>query len=494
MKKICVLFLLFAGFSGVSFAQTFPDFFELSLTGISEGYAGVKRYCAKTTGEELSKLNNYIIQNNGRLTSGTLVGKCQQYLKQQNDNCVGGNLVIDKDIPANIQCQAYLGTALDVHNKLVDKLQNPGTYVTLYNGTGVLGDNRGVYSIVGVVPGNSNKIYEIKSGGEVEELPLQTGTPDMFVNIDTKNNVVGVHNRSVIYTQVDMTQAVSRMIMQNTGGQYLLNSSGLASQGDLDIKDSIGVRLYQTPEQQADTKYGKTYAHTNGVVFEGKVVNFEWLGHYIFGARKGSDKLAPGFVYDVMADREQATTSANTSGQGQTDSDFHKDVAEQARSRYSGDSVVNLLPQYIDDFKNVQTSTEIDAYNMASDYVKSVLGDLNYVKCWGVCGFTGNDVVTCQWSANGNNGTTNFKFDDICNDSVNYTSLSVIRDFESVQTRSVYEAILQAEKYIKTKISSVQDLVCDGDCDLAGDDKIYCFYKKDGVKYKQEFIFDDICD
>ena len=93
----------------------------------------------------------------------------------------------------------------------------------------------------------------------------------------------------------------------------MLNSSGLASQGDLDIKDSIGVRLYQTPEQQADTKYGKTYAHTNGVVFEGKVVNFEWLGHYIFGARKGSDKLAPGFVYDVMADREQATTSANTS-------------------------------------------------------------------------------------------------------------------------------------------------------------------------------------
>lgn len=585
MKKIYVMFLMAAIYPFVGRSQDIDNLqlSELALVGISDAYSGVKRYCAKTTSEELLPLNSYIIQNNGNLTAQGLVDKCQYYLKQAQDSCSEDKLVIDKDIPARVQCQAYIGTALDTHNRLVDKLKYPGTYIQLYHGTGQLGNHRGVYSIVGVVPGNSNDVYEITASGQVNKLAFKTEDPRMFMNIDTNNNIIGVHNHSVIYTQLDMTKAVSDMIHQKTipdgfEYQYLLvpgvgslvsagvdgytiNSIGLASKGDLDIKDAIGARLYITPEQQTDKKYGATYAHSNGVMFEGKIVNFEWLGHYIFGARKGLDGGLTGGLYDYMADREQAKTSGQTKGQGQTDSDFHKNVAEQARRRYSGEqafkpdaagfefdkhiigseeksgsSILNKDPRNpfnthamvseststrgyqkqaeirsferavandrgafmamptCYEFKNRQTRTEPEAYRLAGEYTKKILRNASYVKCWGVCGSSGDDIVTCSWrTETGEGDTTDFIFDDICDGTPNYTTLHEEKKFSSVQTRTEHEATMKTEDYIRAEYPGSTDLICDADCDLMGDDTVYCFFKKGGKQYKQEFVFDDIC-
>lgn len=550
MKKIYVMFLMAAIYPFVGRSQDIDNLqlSELALVGISDAYAGVKRYCAKTTSEELLPLNSYIIENNGNLSAQGLVDKCQYYLKQAQDSCSADKLVIDKDIPARVQCQAYIGTALDTHNRLVDKLKYPGTYIQLYHGTGQLGNHRGVYSIVGVVPGNSNDVYEITASGQVNKLAFKTEDPRMFMNIDTNNNIIGVHNHSVIYTQLDMTKAVSDMIHQKTipdGFEYqfllvpgvgslvsagvdgyTINSIGLASKGDLDIKDAIGARLYITPEQQTDKKYGATYAHSNGVMFEGKIVNFEWLGHYIFGARKGLDGGLTGGLYDYMADREQAKTSGQTKGQGQTDSDFHKNVAEQARRRYNGEqkNEADLAPYKNGSFdpfffskmtdeekfayfradfiaepvetvyKDRQTRTETEAYRLAAEWVKETLGNASYVKCWGVCGSSGDDIVTCSWrTETGEGSTTDFIFDDICDGTPNYTTLHVERKFSSVQTRTEHEAIMKTEDYIRAEYPGSTDLICDADCDLMGDDTVYCFFKKSGKQYKQEFVFDDIC-
>ncbi|MBQ4069761.1 MAG: hypothetical protein IJD52_00075 [Alphaproteobacteria bacterium] len=499
MKRKYALMFLLCVFPGVLFAQ---EISEISLTAISDAYAGVRRYCAKTKSTELANLNDYIIQNNGALSTHDLVQNCQYFLHQQDDSCDSNNLIIDKSIPANVQCQAYIGTAIDAHNKLVDKLTAPGTYVQPYNGTGILGNNNGVYSIIGVVPGNSNDVYNISPTGQVTKLPFQTRTPDMFINIDTNDNLVGVHNRSVIYSAVDMTKAVSDMIEQSTGGNllYTLNSSGLSSQGDTDIKDSIGVELYQTPEQKADSTYGASWAHTNGVLFEGRIVNFEWLGHYIFGARKGTDAKAIVGLYDLMADNEQATTSGLVGGQAQKDSVIHKGVAEQARIIYSNEQNTGNLRQnfiesaYVNVFANMQTNTEPDAYRQAAEYVKSILGNVSYVKCWGVCDSVGDDTVTCTWGTNaGENGITHFTFDDICNGTQNYTTLPTVQQFARVQTRTEYDATTQAEQYIRNNNNQISDLICDGDCDLMGQDKVVCFFKQNGVQYKQEFTFDDIC-
>ncbi len=517
MKKIYVMFLMAAIYPFVGRSQDFGNLqiSELALVGISDAYAGVKRYCKKTTGPELSNLNAYIIANNGKLTTQGLVSACQSYLLQTEDSCREDELVIDKAIPASVQCQAYIGTALDTHNKLVDKLKNPGTYIQLYHGTGQLGNHRGVYSIVGVVPGNLNDIYEITASGEVKILPFKTGTPNMFINIDTNDNVIGVHNHSVIYTQLDMTKAVSDMIEQNTGSLYVVNSYNLSSHGDLDIKDSIGVELYQTSEQKNDTIYGAAFAHTNGVFFEGSIVNFEWLGHYIFGARKGRSGKGVGGLYDVMADNEQKSTSGQTSGQGQTDSEFHKGVAEQARVRYAGETRTEyswnpnadfatnsqemgrayfLSHQKITVFEDDEINTEPEAYRIAGEYTKKILRNASYVKCWGVCGSSGDDTVTCTWRTNsGESGTTDFIFDDICDGTSSYKVLDKVRDFSSVQTRTEYEATSKAEQHIRSKNTGVTDLVCDASCDLMGDDTVYCFFKKGGTQYKQEFVFDDIC-
>lgn len=501
IKKFVLTFFLCIS-PGILVAQ---EITEIAVTAISDAYAGVRRYCKKTTGSELANLNAYIIRNNGNLNARGLVQNCEIFLSQQQDSCDENHLTIDKSIPANIQCQAYIGTAMNAHNELVNKLTTPGTYVQPYAGTGTLGNHQGVYKIIGVVPGNSNDIYNVNMAGEIVKLPFQTKTPDMFINTDTNNALIGVHNHSVIYTQVDMTKAVSDMIQQSTGGPalYTLNSSGLSSHGDMDIKDSIGVELYQTPEQSADKTYGEAWAHTNGVLFEGKIVNFEWLGHYIFGARKGADIDTLEHAYDLMADNEQATTSGHTSGQSQTDSQFHKNVAEQARLKYNQQSINNTHPSkreifinstYVNEFANTQTNTEPDAYQIAKQYIFSVLENATDVQCWGKCKTTGNDTVSCSWHTKTlESGTTHFIFDDICNGEKNYLELPINRMFASEQTRTEYAATNKAEQYIKTHHASAVDLTCDGDCNLIGDDIIRCFFKENGVQYKQEFTFDDIC-
>lgn len=500
MKKIFMFILLGMIFPLSAISQESNSLPEISLVGISDAYAGVRRYCNKTTGEQLVSLNNFIIRSNGALTAYSLISNCQYYLNETDDICSGGDLVVDKNIPANVQCQAYIGTALFTHNKLVDKLQKPGTYVMPYNGTGMLGNNRGVYSIVGVVPGDSNKIYNIAQDGSVSELPFETRTPNMFINIDTNDDVIGVHNHSVIYTQVDMTFAVVKMIEQKTGG-YVFNSIGLKSQGDLDIKNSIGVELYQTPEQKKDLTYGATYAHTNGVLFQGKVVNFEWLGHYIFGARKGSDDNILEDLYDVMADNEQARTSAKTAGQSQTDSDMHKDVAQNAYVEWAEDASGKttrerfIARRHIDFFKNKETNTELEAYALAEDYIKTVLGNVSNIECYGVAESMGNDMVTCQWATNSNEtGITIFEFDDIGNGKEYTLYVDDVEPFLSVQTKTVYEAIEKAKNYVRKKHGIVQNLSCDGNCNLLGNDTVRCIFKKGDTLYKQNFRFDDICD
>ena len=294
----------------------------------------------------------------------------------------------------------------------------------------------------------------------------------------------------------------------------------------LDIKNVIGADLYKTPEQQADKTYGNIYAHSNGVMFEGKIVNFEWLGHYAFGARKGLDYDALEPFYDWMADGQQLLTSGQTKGQGETDSDFHKAAQEKGRRRYNGEqkNEADLAPYkngsfdpfffskmtyeekfayfradfiakpVVTVYKDRQTRTETEAYRLAAEWVKETLGNASYVKCWGVCGSSGDDTVTCSWATETDEGgTTDFIFDDICDGTPNYTTLHVERKFSSVQTRTEHEARMKTEDYIRAEYPGSTDLICDADCSLIGDDTVYCFFKKGGTQYKQEFVFEDIC-
>ena len=111
-------------------------------------------------------------------------------------------------------------------------------------------------------------------------------TNDMLLNYETKyHGVRGALVDSVICADVNVTSDILELMGEDRGSfgysvNYAMKS---ADGGDFDLKRSW-----------ADKCEG---GHTDGVVYNGKVVHLEWLGHYLFG-RKRIDSNLSGAVID----------------------------------------------------------------------------------------------------------------------------------------------------------------------------------------------------
>ena len=380
-----------------------------SLAALSDTIRYLYSNHCKTEKDELQVLSDYIYKKKPHAT-----------LKEVKYNCINANPSLSRvlfhyntkngDCPLDgqtkngytqksgpsvgkISCNYFLRELVNKQNKFVDKygalaLEGmPGLYVKR------VGNN--VYKVINFVKSSKpnqddNVVVHILGDDNTNKNDLyrKMYSEDMFVNISTTGKVEGIHNNSYIYTDVDLTDFMLEAARQDgTAFSMLLNSYGLKFGEHYDIKnwfcgtnknDKWTTKLKSLVKNRQNLRYGSQSVedcHTNGVIFQGKIVTLEWLGHWLFGQRKainsGGSRLGQG-VYDKFADREQSNTSGHNAGQAQTDGAYNKKVQDMG---YNAGMETEV-------FKYTQVKRPEDAINCVKNYLvnKGMVNDKSDIK------------------------------------------------------------------------------------------------------------------
>lgn len=347
----------------------------------------------------------------------------------------------------NLDCDIFLSTFIDRHNKLIQDthgIAKPGTYVvrlsnTLYKVVDVVlapgyYKDGGIDQSVNTDPENT-KVYVLSDGWSVkyldgeggrfemsdkknsdEELEesvseivgLHTWTNDMFFNIDSTDSVRGVLNNSYICPQTDVSTLMYDAFNQGRGASGYTFRQGvrllpyekwftefiglyLHDSGESDTKETF-ARYCLAPSQDGD----RSKAHTNGVMFEGKIANLEWLGHYLYGMVRDESPL-PNVVMDEMRDVLETVTNNSTLD---SDGESSKHIA----AADLGESNQHMVHEHMD--KSKATSFYANPHEAVCSIMLDVLTkywtDLSdeekkSVRCFNNCNLRGGEVITCTY-------------------------------------------------------------------------------------------------
>lgn len=304
----------------------------------------------------------------------------------------------------NFECDIFLSTFIKKHNQIATTKTNagvPGTYVVPTHITDV-------YQVVDVIlaPGyiqngkinqavntdpNNTKIYVLSGGSAYNVLGLRTWTNDMFLNLNSVDGNRGVLNKSYICVGADHDVTTDLYARFNSfrgtiSGKYTTQQGiNLLPGGRLDTKESLAQ--YCKFKAQSDID-----AHTNGVPFEGKIANLEWLGHYVYGMIRDEVKVLGDGAMNKIRDLLQLGTNGDSN-----ESEKHQAAADLgAKNQY----VVN---------SNIDRSHNSDEYDNVKDGVCRLMretltkwGNLNgeerqSIECINNCntGLGDQDVVMC---------------------------------------------------------------------------------------------------
>ena len=273
---------------------------------------------------------------------------------------------------ANTGCDIFLATFMKNNNKRAEILQSrkPGTYVQktedgvyrvvdviLADGYWTRGAVKNAAIKFGVQMGgaliryvfdadgsinetvntdeNNTKIWEVTEDGEIKDTGYHTWTNDMFLGIsaakDPAGNVTGAFVNSFIFTNIDVTKDVydNLMAIGTSVGDipdYVYESTKLFSKGNslYDPKIYFPKKYPELSESQMyDVEYEsytrsqrETEVHSNGVMFEGKIVMLDWLGNLMVGFNNSKITQRPGpFINGVS---ESTKTVIENVGDGVT--------------------------------------------------------------------------------------------------------------------------------------------------------------------------------
>ena len=329
-------------------------------------------------------------------------------------------------------CQYYLERLVNAQNQYVNNYadvidKKAGLYVKKYNGK-----YSEMYEIVDFVhSGNKTKdksITIIESDNKtlkpfglyMSDLVIngQESAPN-FVNVSTSGQIRGIHEKSYIYKNIDLTEPVMKMCRQFGNPVFELY-------GDLydfypghtfDVKNVFcreaterdkkfwGANVLKNLRVENQTS---SECNVNGVVFDGQIVTLQWLGHFLYGCK---ETIADGDVgvnakrYKKAAEVAQKITNFNVKGQAGDDGVF---IGVQDIGREAGR---NML---------VFSSTQTTSADMAIKYVKNYMVNTHIVKnrneisctaseCSKIVGH--QDYIICH----ANNKVYQYEFDDICN-------------------------------------------------------------------------------
>lgn len=310
------------------------------------------------------------------------------------------------------------------------------------NGTGVvfLGEN------------DTDENAYVLAPGTVHEIPgLHTWTNDMFFNVDSRDSNRGVLNDSYICTQSDVTTVIYQMFNRDRGSfNYTINAGvsllpdetsynvavpvvapiavsamttilaanpatmtsvavGDAISGNVPTLGVVGSALTAdyTNVGDFDTKrtlhefcnvsgQSEVGSHTNGVMFEGKIANLEWLGHYLYGMIRSEIALVSPETADEIAAQLEGLSNGNSTGE----SEKHQAAASMgAQSQSVVSSEMNRI------FSSTQFDTPREAVCYFMNYSKEnvwpnlTVPEIRSLECFTNCNTSPatQDVVTCLY-------------------------------------------------------------------------------------------------
>ncbi len=311
-------------------------------------------------------------------------------------------------------CNIFISTFIKNNNirATIVKDNKPGTYVEKV----VLTSGRTAYKIVDVVLApsywednrvndsanndeNHTKIYEITSNGIVD-LGIHTWTNDMFFDVSAslsfKGNTRGAFINSYIYTDVDLTRDIYEMYDQRRGTlkATTFNTWDSRQGGAFDIKDKYASKYALAGQVNNEP-------NTNGVLFDGKIAHFDWLGHFLYGMNR-QESIGPDWA-------------ANTAAHGLSLLGGQSVEPDNLGAAWDlgAQLVRNNVTKRDNTFKGIQTKKKEQAFAMAKSQMQEYHPNAKSIECSGNCNKIPNtdDVVICM---DEQNNRIEFVFDDIC--------------------------------------------------------------------------------
>ncbi len=417
---------------------------ELGTAGVDAGFDQKHRWslgalgdtmnemfhgCSRTDMIQLTDFSNWLAGRDGLASLRELANHCLNIRGFQNNRIVRGKksdgVVYDCKVPEkncsggkcgereytlsltgkkNSECDIFLSTFIKKHNQIATTKTNagvPGTYVVPTHITDV-------YQVVDVIlaPGyiqngkinqavntdpNNTKIYVLSGGRAYNVVGLRTWTNDMFLNLNSVDGNRGVLNKSYICAGEDRDVTTDLYARFNSfrgtiRGEYT-TYQGINLLPGMGLDTKVSLAKYCKFKAQSDID-----AHTNGVPFEGKIANLEWLGHYVYGMIRDEVKALGDGAMNKIRDLLQLGTNGDSN-----ESEKHQAAADLgARNQRA----VNL---------NINRSHASDEYDNVKDGVCRLMretltkwGNLNgeerqSIECISNCntGLDDQDVVMC---------------------------------------------------------------------------------------------------
>ncbi len=436
MKGIGIAILCtFCVFGTPSYAATDANDIKYtwSYGALADTMKPMRRECEETYIDPFTYIGNWMRNNGAKFSLNELSNECltafanykiDRHLKacqhpyanqcQPNYGPCG-----ERQYTNDSTCNIFISTFIKNNNVRANILKDnkPGTYVKEV----ALVSGKTVYKVVDVILASgywkkntetinndinnsdaNTKIYKITDNGIVDT-GLHTWTNDMFFDVRASRgysgDVTGAFVNSYIYPDVDLTADIYDMYDRNRG--IMLSSVGNTwrsrQEGEFDVKYNYAPQ-YKVNGQKDNEQ------DSNGVLFNGKIAHFDWLGHFLFGMNR----------QEAVGPNKAANAAAHTLS-------FVSDLQERKREPENMQNAWNLGSQLVKDnkslrdntFKGTQTKKKEQAFAMAKSQMQQYYPNSKNIKCSGNCNRIPNtdDVVICM---DEKNNRIEFVFDDIC--------------------------------------------------------------------------------
>lgn len=328
------------------------------------------------------------------------------------------------------------------HRKKKKIFDYPGTYVRKYSD--------GIYKIEEVILADgykksgvlndkvntareNTKVYEILPDGTFKDLNVYTYTNDMFLNTMATDNVRGIYNSSFICMNVDVTDDITQMFNNRRGEVGYTVESGIRLLpddkkgdvaggfigylgflgGDYTSSGVKGVKIAGTYDTKRTLSskckvegQSASAVAVNGVWYNGKIANLEWLGHYLYGMIRDEGALLNSESVDWLRAKVQQLSN---SGGADDENQPHKLAADMG-TEYRRSVDIDRR------FESTQFANPKDALNTVKGLVVKKWANfgatISNVRCCNNCNKTGQDVVWCDYKQH----HMEFVIDDVAND------------------------------------------------------------------------------
>ena len=409
-----------------------------SYGALADTMKAMRNNCELTHKDEFLEMGNWFREKAATFSMNEFINQCKNQAhtfheidrtyKDKNGNVkkcemplpCSGNSCSEKPYTNISGCNIFLTEFIKNNNLRANILNNkiPGTYVRKVD----LPNGEIAYKIVDVILAdgywqndrinndiNNNvantKIYDI-STGNIVDTGMQTWTNDMFLDVAAastkKGNVGGAFVKSYIRPAIDLTNEIYAMYDKRRGKMTSTvgNAFDSLTEHNFDVK-AIYASKYKIDNAQTDVE-----SHTNGVFFDGKIANLDWLGHLLYGMNR-EESVMPAILANWGA---QALSLGSSGGN-------YEPLNMQNAWDVGGNLVENNKSKRITTFAKIQTKTEQEAYQKAAQEMKKIYSDATGISCAGNCNKRPgtDDIVICTDSSK---RRLEFVFNDICNTEV----------------------------------------------------------------------------